>query len=185
MELNDLKQGWQNAGGALKTEADLATMTKIAHHPALKKIRFKLVVETIGLLFFLVVYYDWFDGDKKPLWANILLVTSLLLYLMNHVVGYLSIARPVENLDLKSSVQNYLTRIKRLSLLSLAISFVYSVCFIVFFSSVIHFTKEKALLVLGVAIVLFQILFFSQRTWAKWVKKLQAQANEFNSNENA
>lgn len=184
MELNDLKQGWQNAGGNVKTEEDLAKMTKIAHHPTLKKIRTKLVAETIGLLLFLTVYYDWFDGDKKPITVNVLLVTSLVLYVLNDVIGYLSIARPVQNINLKLSVEKYLYNIKRLSHFSLAISFLYSVCLIVFFSSVIHFTKEKAFILLGFSVVLFQMTFFSQRIWAKWIKSLQAQVNEFNLDEN-
>ena len=65
MELTDLKSGWQNAGEAFKNEADLLNMTRITNHPSLKKIRMKLIAETIFLLFFLVIYYDWFDGDKK------------------------------------------------------------------------------------------------------------------------
>jgi uncharacterized membrane protein len=185
MELDDLKQSWQNAGDNLKTETDLAKMTKVAHHPTLKKIRVKLVAETVGLLLFLIIYYDWFDGDTKPLWANIALVSGVLLYLLNNVVGYISMARPVQNLNLKLSVQKYLADVKRFSWLSLGISFLYSICLVAFFSSVILFTKEKALLVTGLVIILLQMIFFSQRTWGRWIKSLQAQVNELTVEENA
>jgi hypothetical protein len=58
MELNDLKSDWQNAHGGFKIKTDLLNMTKITHHPFLKKIRKKLIAETVFLLLFLVLYYD-------------------------------------------------------------------------------------------------------------------------------
>ena len=58
MELNDLKSGWQNAGGVFKSQEDLQRMTKVTNHPSLKKIRAKLIAETIGLTLFLFIYYD-------------------------------------------------------------------------------------------------------------------------------
>src|SRR6187399_1625661 len=113
MELNDLKSNWQNAGGAYKSEADVLRMTKIANHPSLKKIRTKLIVETIFLLVFLVVYYDWFDGGKRPFYANLILVAGLLFYIANDVVGYFAITKPISGLNLKLSIENYFARIKR------------------------------------------------------------------------
>lgn len=49
MELNELKSGWQNAGGNYRTEADLERMTKLNQHPTLKRIRIKLIIETVVL----------------------------------------------------------------------------------------------------------------------------------------
>lgn len=184
MELNDLKLNWQNAGGASKSEAELLNMAKITHHPSLKKIRTKLIAETIFLLVFLVIYYDWFDGDKKPLYANIAVVTGLLLYIVNDIIGYVAIAKPINGLNLKLSISNYFTRIKRLAVLSMAFSFLYSVSIIVFFTSVIHFTREKRLLLLGLTIVLFQLMLWSFRVWTKWIKSLKQQVRDFEIDKN-
>ena len=183
MELDDLKSGWQAAGSAFTSEADLQRMTRVAHHPSLKKIRAKLIVETIGLSFFLLVYYDWFDGDKKPFSVNLLLVGSLVLYIVNDVIGYIAIATPVRGRNLKLSVQHYLQRIKRLSVFSLIISIVYSISIIIFFTSVIDFTREKRLLLAGVIIVLFQIILLSFKFWTKRIEKLQQQVNDFDLDE--
>ena len=183
MELNDLKSGWQNAGGAFKSEADLQKMTQVTHHPSLKKIRTKLIVETIGLVFFLFVYYDWFDGDKRPFSANVLLVSSLLLYILNDVLGYISIARPIRGINLKLSIQNYLTRIKRISVFSLIISFLYGISIIVFLTSVINFTKEKKLILAGIIVVLFQMILLSFKIWTKRIKNLKQQVKDFNLDE--
>jgi hypothetical protein len=180
MELNDLKSGWQNAGGDFKSQEDLQRMTKVTNHPSLKKIRTKLIAETIGLTFFLFIYYDWFDGDQKPLYANLLLAAALLLYICNDVIGYISISSPVMNQNLKLSLRQYLTRVKRLSVYSLIVTVVYSAAILIFFTSVIHVTKEKAFLLLGCAVVLCQMLFISYKSWSKWIKNLKQLINEFN-----
>jgi hypothetical protein len=183
MELNDLKSGWQTADSAFTNEADLHKMTQVIHHPSLKKIRTKLIVETISLVFFLFVYYDWFDGDKKPFTVNVLLVSSLLLYVLNDVIGYFSIARPIRGRNLKLSIQNYLLMIKRLSVFSVIISFLYSISIIIFFTSVIDFTKEKRLILAGIIVVLFQMILLSFKIWAKRIKNLKQQVNDFNLDE--
>ena len=183
MEPNDLKSDWQNAGGAFKSEADLQRMTKITNHPSLKRIRTKLIVETIGLVLFLFVYYDWFDGDKKPFYANLVLVSGLLLYIFNDVIGYISIIKPIMERNLKLSIQNYLVRIKRLSVFSLIVSFLYGIAIIVFFTSVINFSKEKNLILAGIIVVLFQMITLSFKTWTKRIKNLKQQVKDFDLDE--
>ena len=179
MELNELKSGWQNAGGNYRTEADLERMTKLNQHPTLKRIRTKLIIETILLSLFLVVYYDWFDGDQKPLYANLLLFTGALLYILNDVIGYISLAKPVMKENLRSSVQHLLTKVKRLSMLSLIVSFLYSACLLTFFLSVITFTKEKSFILLGMILVLVQVIHISYKVWRNWILKLELQVNDF------
>ena len=183
MELNDLKSGWQHAGGDFKSEADLQRMTRIVNHPSIKKIRTKLIIETIVLLFFLFIYYDWFDGDKKPFYANLALVIGLLLYIFNDIIGYISITSPIRGANLKLSIQNYLTRIKRLSISSIIITFLYSISIIIFFTSVITFTKEKGLMLVFSTVVVFQLILLSFRMWTKWIKNLKQQVKDFNLDE--
>lgn len=183
MELNDLKSGWQNAGGTLKSDANLQRMIKVTNLPSFKRIRTKLIVETIGLVLFLFIYFDWFDGDKKPFYANIVLVVGLLLYIFNDVIGYISITRPIMEENLKLSIQNYLMRIKRLSVFSLIISFLYSISIIIFFTSTINFTKEKELILVGIIVVLFQLIFLSYKIWDKWIRNLKQQVKDFNLDE--
>jgi len=178
MELNDLKTGWQNAGVALKNESDILKMTKIRHHPSLKRIRKKLLIETLLLIFVLVVYYDWFDGNKKPLYANLLMVTALLLYIANDIIGYISLVRPVRGINLKLSIEKYLGNIRRLRVFSLSVSFLYSIAFIIFFTSVIDFTREKRFLLLGMIVILFQVMLWSARVWNKRIKELKQQAKD-------
>jgi hypothetical protein len=183
MELNDLKSDWQNAGGAFKSKADLTRMTKVINHPSLKKIRIKLITETIGLLLFLFIYYDWFDGNQKPFYANFLLISGLLLYIFNDVIGYISLMKPGIETNLKQFIHVYLVRIKRLSIFSSVISFLYGVSIVVFFTSTINFTKEKSLLLLFFIVVCFQMYFFVFRMWSKWINDLTQQVKDFDLDE--
>lgn len=183
MELDELKSGWQNAGGGLKTEKDLQRMTKLFNHPSIKKIKRKLIIEIALFLLFLFVYYDWFDGDKKPLYANLALVAGLLLYLLNSVIGYVSITKPVGTAGLKQSIEQYLRSIKRLSVFSILITILYSVSIIVFFASTIQFTKEKGLILAFSSVIVFQLIILSSKLWASWIKNLKQQVNDFNLEE--
>jgi hypothetical protein len=181
MELENLKSGWQNAGAAVKSEADILKMTKITNHPSLKKIRKKLLIETLLLIFLLVVYYDWFDGDTKPFYANLLLVTAVLLYIANDVIGYISLVRPVRGINLKLSIEKYLNRIWQLSVFSLTVSFLYGISLVMFFTSVIDFTREKRFILLGIIITLIQVILWSARVWNKRIKTLKQQVKDLNS----
>lgn len=183
MELNDLKSGWQNAGGDFKSEADLRRMTRIVNHPSIRKIRTKLIIEIIVLLIFLFIYYDWFDGDKKPFYANLALVVGLLLYIFNDVIGYISIARPIRGTNLKLSLENYLSRIKQLSISSVIITFLYSISIIIFFTSVITFTKERGLMLVFITVVVAQLILLSLRMWTRWIKRLKLQLKDFTLDE--
>ena len=183
MELNDLKSGWQNAGRGPKSEEDLQRMTRMVNHPSLKKIKTKLVIEAIILVFFLFIYYDWFDGDKKPFYANLSLAVGLLLYIFNDVIGYFAIMRPIRGANLKLSIQNYLMSVKRLSISSIIITSLYSLSIIIFFTSVITFTKEKGLLLVFSSVVVCQLILLSFRMWSKWIKNLKLQEKDFNLDE--
>jgi hypothetical protein len=175
MDLTNLKSTWKNAGEAVKSEADLQRMTTLANHPSLRKIRVKLLVEVIALTVFLFLYKDAFDGDQKPLIANILLVSSIVLYLTNNIIGYISVARPVTNGNLKMSLENYFIRIKRLAILSLLVSFLYSIALIFFFTITITFSPAKYLILIGVVITTGILTYFSFRNWRQWIKKLGQQ----------
>jgi hypothetical protein len=179
MELNDLKSVWKDAGKTSKSEADLYQMTKITNHPSLKKIRTKLIFETMGLLSFLLIYCNWFDGDNKPLYANLLLVTAILLFIFNDVIGFIFMLKPIKGSNLKSSIHNYFVRIKRLSIFSIIISLLYSISIVIFFTSVISFTKEKYLILIGIIVILLVMTYFSSKIWSNWIKNLKQQVEDF------
>lgn len=185
MDLNELKSGWQKAGGAFKSEADLQRMTKIMHHPAMKKIRTRLIIEVIVLLFILFIYYDWFDGHQKPLYANLALSAGLLLYIANDVMGFISLMKPIRKTNLKDGIQEYLMRLKRLSVFSVIIAVLYAISIMIFFTSTISFTKEKGLVLVFSSVIMLQLILLSFNVWKKRIHKLEQQVADFNIDETA
>lgn len=179
MELNDLKSEWQHAGAASRTEADLQKMTQIMHNPSLKKIRQKLIIESAGLVIFLFIYYNWFDGDQKPFVANMFLVGSLLLYILNDVIGFISLVKLVQGTSLRVSIQNYLETIKRLFVFSVITSALYSISLIVFFTSVINFTEKKKMILGGIIIIMALMIILSIKIWNGRIGKLKQQVKDF------
>jgi len=183
MDANNLKLIWQKAGGAGKSESEIKRMTNIINHPSLKKIRTKLLIESISLTFFLFIYYDWFDGNNKTFTMNVLLVSSLILYILNDVIGYFSISRPIRGANLKISIEKYYLRIKRFSVFSLITSFLYGLFIILYFSSTINFNKEKYLILIGIVIILLVMTYLSFQLWNKWIASLKIRVNEFMSDD--
>src|SRR5689334_397479 len=106
--MDPLKTAWQNAGAnTTKSTADIKEMLRGNKHPVLKKIRTQMIVELIGFCLFGIVYYDFFDGDQKPLYANVILVVSLLLVIFHNLIGYLNTARSVKGDNLCVSLEKY------------------------------------------------------------------------------
>ena len=135
-------------------------------------------MELIGLIIFLFVYYDWFDGDKKPFLANIFLVAGLLLYILNDAIGYISLTRLIKGTSLSESIQNYLKRIKQLFMLSVLTSALYSISLIIFFTAVIDFTEKKKILLGGIVIIMTVMIILSIKTWKERIRKLEQQMSD-------
>lgn len=179
MELNELRSGWKNTGNHLKSEKDLEKMTRMVNLPVVKRIKTRLAIQIVALLLFLLVYYDWFDGDRKPLYANGALIAGLVLYMLHDIVGYISLTRPVGDGNLKQSVVDYLKKVKRLSILSLLVTLLYSSAIMIYFTSTIVFTKEKGLVLLFSTVIIVQLIVLSSKLWARWIKKLNQQKADF------
>ena len=139
-------------------------------------------MELIGLIIFLFVYYDWFDGDKKPFLANIFLVASLLLYMLNDGIGYISLTRLIKGTSLSESIQNYLKRIKQLCILSVITSALYSISLIIFFTAVIDFTEKKKILLGGIVIIMTVMIILSIKIWKERIRKLQQNVADLEQN---
>jgi len=176
MEFKNLKSSWKHIEATKKSKTELEKMTQLKHHPVLNKIRLKLIIETIALSFLLFIYYDWFDGNQKPLYANLVLILGILTYITTNVISYVAIKNTHFNQNLKDTIHNYIAKIKRLSLFSICSSIIYTGSFLFFFSSVVEFNLEKKWILFFGVIVLIQAFFWSHRVWKSWIKKLSEHA---------
>lgn len=174
MELDTLKSAWQDMGGENKNSAALKKMLSENRHPVLKGIRLQMIIEITTWTFFLFVYYDIFDGDRRPFYVNALLVAAVLLLLIHSVMGYLSAKNLVNGTNLKQSLVNYLSKIKLYAMVSVASRVFTIVCLLIFFIATIQFTTNKYFLLAGIALIIPVQIFLLSRIWGNRIKKLKA-----------
>ncbi len=181
MELDNLKSNWKKVGVGKKGQNELSMMTKIRNHPIIKKIRTKLVIETILIIVFLAVYYDGFDGATKPLWANILLIVATISYIIVRFIGWLVLRNPIKGDNLKTSLVNFQNKLKRMAISVLVTSFLFGSAIILFFASSIDFTKGKYFMLAGMVLSLMLLVYLSSRNWFKRVEGINTTLIDFNN----
>lgn len=172
MELNELKSTWNTMITPTVSTLEIQAMLLENKHPVLKGIRKQMIIEVIGWSIFLICYYAMFDGDKKPLWINALLVLSVLLPFIHNLMGYNFAKYLVHGTDIRESLKIYLSKVKRYAIISIITRQVYLTGFLLFFSYSISFNTSKYVL-LSVIIFVFLIqLWLLCKIWIKRVKNL-------------
>lgn len=179
MENDALKSAWQHTGTPLKSTTDLKSAMKESNHPVLKGIRRQLIFETVGFTLFLLVYYDFFDGDRKPLYANLVLAGAMLLVIGHNIIGYRLAGRGIKDSDIRQSLEERLSGIKAYAIASIATRVLVMTCLCIFFTSVVRLdTQRYQLLALIAVIFAIQIALLS-RIWWKRIKRLKEVIADF------
>ena len=180
MELDTLKSDWKKMGAGKKDQKELLMMTKIKNHPNIKRIRIKFAMEAILLVAFLCVYYDGFDGDSKPLWANVLLIGVTAIYIIIRFIGFLALRNPINEGNLKKSLSRFLQNLKRMATSILLTSLLFGVAIISFFASSVNLTKGKYFMLAGMILSLMLLVYVSRRNWLKRIEGIKTTLAEFN-----
>ncbi|MBE8720366.1 hypothetical protein [Sphingobacterium pedocola] len=172
MELNDIKTTWSTVESPRVSAQEIRAMASEKMHPSLSGIRKQLTIEIIIWSVFLICYYSMFDGDKKPVWVNVLLVLSVLIPIIHNLVGYSVAKYPVQGTNIRESLNMYQSKIKIYAIISIITRQIYLAGFLLFFTYGLSFNSSKYLsLAIIISIFLVQ-LFMSYRIWAKRVKNL-------------
>ncbi len=170
MDLDDLKSTWKNAGSHDLQKNELLRLTQINNHATLRGMRYKLIIEIVVFTGFLALYYDAFDGDQKPVYANVMLVLSLVAFITGNVAAYYFTKNPIQGNNIKASLETRLLILRRIVRFWVVSSIIYSVSLLVFLSSSITFTNTKYGIILTLAIIAAIALYAS---FQKWKDKLQ------------
>jgi hypothetical protein len=179
MELDELRSAWGSVNAPAKSNEELQLMLKENKHPVLKGIRRQLIIELTCWLAFIACYYTMFDGDRKPIFLNLILIACVMFLVVHNLMGYYFSKYLVNGSSIKLSIQNYLSKVKWYASVSVFARFLYAAGLLLFFTYGIHFSRGKYNL-LGVAIAVFAVnLFWLYRLWARRVKQLTTAAGEF------
>lgn len=167
--MDPLKEAWKGAGTSTKSTADIKEMLKENKHPVLKKIRRQMIVEIVGFSIFGSVFYDFFDGHKKPLFAVIILVASLLLVISHNLFGYLNAKRSVKGNNLRVSLEKYQRELKTFALLSIISRVIYTAGLAIYFTWPAYMRLWPVLLLL--VLVALQVIIVA-RMWRKRIRAI-------------
>lgn len=148
-------------------------------HPVLKGIRKQLIIETVIFTLFLFVYYDFFDGHRKPLFANVVLVMGLLVAIIHNILGYVLTRRPVMGDTIKESLKVKLASLKTYAVVSVGCRVLVAGCLLLFFMQVVRFTMEKYWMLAAILLVFIVQLVLLGRIWMKRIKRLKAVSDDF------
>lgn len=173
MERDALISGWQAADAAPKNNAELIAMLREGQHPVLKHIRKQLIIEIIAFTVFAFLYYDFFDGNKKPLYANLLIVVGMLLVIVHNILGYVFTKHSFKGNNIKQSLEHHLVSLKKHAIISVMCRALMAGCLMLFFTSVIGFNANKYWALLAIVLMLLVQLVVLWSIWRKRIAKLK------------
>lgn len=167
MDLNQLKSTWQQSGGDPKSAEVIRLMAQLNHHPQLKQVRVKLIIEVVLLAAFLLVYHNIFDGGEKPFWINAVLIGSALLFIASDVVTFILLLHPIRGDNLKESLGRFKGRLKRMAVFSIVTSLVFGSALILFFTHGLEWNSLRYGMLAGMIATMLILIFYHFRSW-KW-----------------
>ena len=179
MDINDLRSEWHNAGTGDVDVEKLKLMTKVNQHPVLKKLRTELFVNALVLIAFLSIYYDGFDGDKKPLLINAFLIASVIIYIGNNVFGYILIRNPVKAENIYVSIERHVGVLKRLSITTILSSILYATTFTLFFTVSLPSSPKKYIAIAVMILIFGAERYFNYMRWQEKIDHFRQLLNEF------
>ncbi len=181
MEQDHLQSMWQGIGTTPKKQEVLRSMLQKGKHPEQKRIRKQLSIEILVFSVFLVVYYDFFDGDRRPLYANVLLVTAILLTIVHNLIGYKISRKTIKNDNIKKTLEDELSIMKGFALAAVTIRALTMTCLLFFFTSIITLNTTKLWILACVMIVFIVQVVLLCRLWMRRIRRIRATINSFDA----
>lgn len=174
MEIDDLKSDWNAIKSIPKSEETLLLMLQENKHPVLKSIRKQIVIEVAGWGIFLMVYYSMFDGSEKPLWVNMVLISTLLLPIFHSIYGYYyNKYVAVNGLNVKKALEQLYNKLQNYALFSVVVRIGFVCGLLLFFTYNIDFTTTKYYSLLVIGVVFLVQLFVLYRIWNKRLNRIR------------
>ena len=173
MDQDALLSAWRAVHTAPKNNLELKSMVQERRHPLLKRIRRQLLIEILAFTAFLFLYYDFFDGNKKAVYINALLVAAILLVIAHNIVGYLMTKRRMKGDNIIQSLEEHLLKMKRYATASLVIRALMTGCLLLFFTSAITFNTNKYWILIVVIVVLIVQLALLSGVWFKRIRQIK------------
>ncbi len=180
MNLENLKSSYKSQNFEEVSKDVLMNMVAVNQHPILRGIRRQLIIESIGWLAFLALYYNLFDGHLRPVYWNILLILAVGLVMVHNLLGYRITNNPVNGSNLLESLRNYLKRMRRYSNVSISTRVLAIAMIFGFFLSTADFAGPRSYwIVFGMLLVLVIQIYLLHRMWSKRIRIITEKYRQF------
>lgn len=164
--MEELKAAWQNMGaGQHKSPGDLKQYLRKL--PVRRSVLFQMILETAALTLFLIFYYDAFDGDKKPLYLNLLLAGAVGFVILHNLTGIAQAMNVLKGKNLRDVLSGYASRLKIFAAVSVASRAGMYICLLLFFTWAVELNTFKVWVLIGVALVFLGQMLLLVRVWLK------------------
>ncbi|HEY8956349.1 hypothetical protein [Chitinophaga sp.] len=175
--MDPLKSAWDSTPTPSSNITDI-----ISRHtsPVLKDIRKQVILEATGYTIFLIVYYDFFDGDQKPFYLNLLLVASVLCMLAQSVTGYVLARYPAAEHNLLESMRKKLQHIRKYAVISIFTKILAFAGIFAFFILSVQWTQQKSLLMIPLLLIIVAQAYFQWKIWAGRIYRVKQTIEELN-----
>lgn len=181
MEIDDLKSVWQTLPNIAKNKEELNKLLTKNSDPVLIGIRKQLIIEFIGFCAFLFFYYSIFDGAKKPIAINLMIISAIMLQLFNGYRGYLIQAKFRSGHNLYDSLINLTNKLKSYRVENVICRAFFGLSIILFFTYGIEFTQNNWLPLILIATIFSLQLLSLYNIWSKRINRLKRVMKEFST----
>lgn len=149
-----------------------ALRVMLHRHPARREMRRQMLVEIVLLMIFLWVYYDFFDGDRRPWGVNALMVAAVGLVIVHNVVGYVFSRRAMRGDHLQEMVRQHVAAMRRFAVASVLMRVGMTVCVLVFLSYGIIWDTWKVWVLAGIVLVAAAQLAWLGMIWRRRIRAI-------------
>ncbi|MBO3700754.1 hypothetical protein [Roseivirga sp. E12] len=178
MGLDDFKDTWQQSGLETKDDAELVQMISVAKNPRIKRIRSRMIIETILTVLLIAIVMTGLDSEEKPLWTNIALIIAGLSYVINRVMGHAKLKSPKLDENTRKITELMIQDIKKLSISSTITALLLGSTLLLFLSINIDFDTDKLYLLGAMVLTMLVLTYLSTRVWRLQIRSLKEVLNE-------
>ncbi|WP_126243349.1 hypothetical protein [Chitinophaga rhizosphaerae] len=165
-----LKKAWQDLPAEKTSPAALRGI--IHRHPARRAMRRQMILEIVLLAVFLFVYYDFFDGDRRPWGANALLVAAVAWVIVHNVAGWVYSCRALQGDHLQEMVRQHVSGMRRFAVLSVVSRVGMLASLLVFFCYGMEWNAWKGWLLAATGVVALAQMTWLGSIWQRRIRNI-------------
>ncbi|TCD03870.1 hypothetical protein [Pedobacter psychroterrae] len=173
MELQEMQVLWKTRSTPHINTTELKKMTRDSNHPVIKRIQLQLLVEMIVWAVILFLYYDAFDGEKRPRAINLVFIIGFLQAIAYNLSGYLAARNLVHGTDLNISISNHIKKLKNLRFTAICSRATLMLTILLFFCYGLELNAKRTIAISIIAAISCVVLYLLYWSWTIKIERIR------------